>query len=89
VDVSNKELHILQHSLGLQYSKEEYRNHFCTGEGSVDYPHCESLVLKGLMSKHKDPFNEVHVQYIYQVTEEGRQIARKTAKQPTTSPAGH
>lgn len=45
------ELHILQHSLGLdQYGNGEmYRNHFCTGPGSSDYPICTSLVERGLM----------------------------------------
>lgn len=45
------ELHILQHSLGLdQYGRGTfYRNHFCTGEGSLDHPSCMSLVEQGFM----------------------------------------
>lgn len=47
-------LHILQHSLGAdEFGRgRQYRNHFVTGEGSVDYPHCMALVEKGLMTKH-------------------------------------
>ena len=41
--------HILLHSLGLTYGREAYRNHFVTGEGSTDYPHCIALVEAGLM----------------------------------------
>jgi hypothetical protein len=50
-----KQLHILQHSIGA----DEYgrivrgggRNHFVTGEGSDDYPHCVALVAAGLMTR--------------------------------------
>ena len=62
---------ILRHALGLGRSDREYRNHFVTGPGSTDYPHCESLVADGLMTKRPghplsggDP--------IYTVTELGR-----------------
>jgi len=46
-----QELHILQHSLGLdQYGRGTfYRNHFCTGEGSLDHPSCMALVEQGFM----------------------------------------
>lgn len=48
------DLHILQHSLGLDaYGRgEQYRNHFVTGEGSVDFPVCLDLVQRGLMTQH-------------------------------------
>ncbi len=47
----SKDLHILQHSLGVdQYGRgKQYRNHFCTGEGSLDHPTCNDLVERGLM----------------------------------------
>lgn len=50
-----EQLHILQHSLGLdQYGRGAmYRNHFVTGEGSVDYPHCMALVEAGHMNVRK------------------------------------
>ena len=46
-------LHILQHSLGVdQFGRgERYRNHFVTGEGSVDYPICMEAVERGLMHR--------------------------------------
>jgi len=49
--VDETEMHIIRHSLGLTYGDKIYRNHFVTGEGSTDYPHCRALVDKGLMRK--------------------------------------
>lgn len=48
-------LHILQHSLGVdQFGRgKQYRNHFVTGEGSDDWPHCMALVKAGLMVRQK------------------------------------
>jgi hypothetical protein len=50
---AGEELHILQHSLGVdQFGQgEQYRNHFVTGEGSDDHPHCMALVERGLMQR--------------------------------------
>lgn len=47
-----KQLHILQHSLGLdQHGRGTfYRNHFVTGEGSKDHADCMSLVVAGFMT---------------------------------------
>lgn len=51
-----KQLHILQHSLGLdQYGRGTfYRNHFVTGEGSKDHADCMALVDLGFMKVRKD-----------------------------------
>ena len=43
--------HILLHSLGLTYGTKMYRNHFVTGEGSVDHPDCMALVEMGMMRR--------------------------------------
>ena len=47
----NALLHILQHALGVdQFGQgEQYRNHFVTGDGSVDHPFCMAAVVRGLM----------------------------------------
>ncbi len=42
---------IMRHTLGLNRRDSEYRNHFVTGPGSADYPHCEAMVAAGLMEK--------------------------------------
>jgi hypothetical protein len=49
----NHDLHILQHSLGVdQFGQgERYRNHFVTGPGSKDYDQCVDLVIRGLMTR--------------------------------------
>ena len=72
----NSEQHdILRHALGLGRGSREYRNHFVTGPGSTDYPHCQALVAEGLMTRREghpisggDP--------IFTVTEAGRVAAR-------------
>jgi len=43
--------HILRHSLGLNYGRKMYRNHFVTGEGSTNYADCMALVEMGLMTR--------------------------------------
>jgi hypothetical protein len=50
--MDDKQLHILQHSLGLdQYGRGTfYRNHFVTGEGSKDHADCMALVGLGFMT---------------------------------------
>lgn len=50
--MNEKQLHILQHSLGLdQYGRGTfYRNHFVTGEGSKDHADCMALVAAGFMT---------------------------------------
>lgn len=49
--MDEKRLHVLQHALGLdQYGRgDAYRNHFVTGPGSTNYPHCTAMVQQGLM----------------------------------------
>lgn len=50
--MNEKQLHILQHSLGLdKYGHGTfYRNHFVTGEGSDDHDDCMALVNLGFMT---------------------------------------
>jgi hypothetical protein len=76
MEISDKELHILQYALGLTYGGKQYRNFFSTGEGSVDYPHCEALVKKGLMIKRDESFNDPSIEYIYYVTAKGVDFIR-------------
>lgn len=73
-----EEIEILRHALGLQRGSREFRNHFVTGPGSIDYEHCEALVDAGLMVKRAghalsggDP--------VYHVTEAGKSVARRGA----------
>jgi hypothetical protein len=54
--MSNQELQILQHSLGLnEYGQgEQYRNHFVTGKGSKDFDACNNLVSIGYMDVRRN-----------------------------------
>ena len=72
--LSEAEMHIIRHSLGLTYGEEIYRNHFVTGEGTVDWPHCMALVKAGLMTRRKGgPLSGGDD--VFYVTEQGQQIA--------------
>ncbi|CAN5571841.1 hypothetical protein BH10PSE14_BH10PSE14_06160 [soil metagenome] len=78
---SDRQLHILQHSLGVdQYGQgERYRNHFVTGPGSTDYRDCMSLVAQGLMTRRPgSPLTGGDD--LFRVTPEGQQFV--TAHSP-------
>jgi hypothetical protein len=75
VEITLREMSIIKHLLGLDYKDSPFRNHFVAGPGHSDIKHLESLVSKGLMEKRSDPFDEVNENYIYHVTDEGRQKA--------------
>jgi hypothetical protein len=51
-----EQLHILQHSLGLdEFGRGTmYRSHFVTGEGSKDHADCMALVEAGYMGVRKN-----------------------------------
>jgi hypothetical protein len=79
--VTDEQRDIMRHALGI--GRGQLRNHFVTGPGSTDYPHCEALVSAGLMWKRDggalsggDP--------VYHVTDEGRAaLAGRAARAPT------
>jgi hypothetical protein len=73
--ITTEQHDILRHSLGLGRSSREYRNHFVTGPGSTDYPHCEALVAAGLMRRYEgNPLTGGEP--MYAVTDEGKTLAR-------------
>lgn len=53
--LTKAQVHILRHSLGVPDPGQTsmYRNHFVTGEGSVDHPDCMALVGMGLMVRRE------------------------------------
>lgn len=66
VRVSKRQRDILRYALGWPKC---FRNYFCTGEGSDDFPDCEALVEAGMMARHtRDGLPD----YIYTVTDLGR-----------------
>lgn len=50
--LSDEQLHILQHSLGVDHFGRgpRYRNHFCADSRSDDFKTCHGLVALGLMT---------------------------------------
>lgn len=66
--VSQRQREILRHALGWP---KNYRNHFCTGEGSNDFADCEALVSAGMMTRNKRDWVP---DIIYTVTEYGRAV---------------
>jgi hypothetical protein len=77
-------LHILQHSLGVdQFGQgDQYRNHFVTGEDSVDYDNCMALVSDGLMRRRDGaglPFGGDH---LFHVTDAGKKFVAEYSPKP-------
>jgi hypothetical protein len=48
-ELSKDEIDILRHSLGVSVDKSPYRNYFCTGPGTTDFPVVSRLVELGFM----------------------------------------
>jgi hypothetical protein len=78
-----EELHILQHSLGVdKYGRgEQYRNHFVTGPGTTDWPHCHSLAGQGLMINH-GPRALCNGDHLFTVSEAGKSRMAMESPQP-------
>lgn len=76
-------LHILQHSLGLdQYGRGTmYRDHFVTGEGSVDHPACVELTALGFMTR-RAAVQMYGGDDIFRVTEAGKLAAIENSPPP-------
>lgn len=81
--MTDAQISILRHALGIGDAGRgrEYRNHFVTGPGSDDYPHCEALVAAGLMTRFP-PNAMTGGNDCFVVTAAGR-----AAAQPARSPA--
>lgn len=81
--MSPDQLHILQHSLGLdQYGQgSSYRNHFVTGEGSTDYADCMALVDRGYMTRRLGNALSGGGD-VFTVTELGRDAVRNHSLKP-------
>ena len=83
VEADRAILHILQHSLGVdQFGQgKQYRNHFVTGEGSTDYPHCMSAVDAGLMYR-RDGSDITGGMDLFHVTDAGRRYVAAASPAP-------
>lgn len=81
--LSPSQLHILQHSLGLdQYGRgREYRNRFVTGPGSKDWDDCQTLVSGACMHDH-GPMAITGGMHCFQVTDRGRMKMHEQSPEP-------
>jgi hypothetical protein len=68
-DITERQKEILTHALG---GKQNYRNHFVTGEGSTDHADCCALVELGLMWKSARKDELTGGGDLFHVTDEGR-----------------
>lgn len=80
--LSPSQLHILQHSLGLdRYGRgREYRNSFVTGHGSKDFEGCQALVAGGCMVNHGD--RKLFSGHCFSVTDWGRLKMHEQSPRP-------
>lgn len=69
-----KILHIIQHSLGCdEFGRgNQFRNHFVTGEGSIDHPICTGAVERGLMVCRRKGYELYGGDDVFAVTPEGK-----------------
>lgn len=83
MELSPKQLHILQHSLGVdRYGRgSRYRNHFCTGPESDDFADCRALTEMGLMVDH-GPQGMYGGMHGFQVTEQGQRAVTQLSPSP-------
>lgn len=78
--ITDRQLEILQHSLGVdEYGQGAmYRNFFCAG--GDDEPTCRELVDMGLMRQHKT--TETYPYFNCSVTDEGKKAVREQSPKP-------
>lgn len=77
-EITDKQLDLMRHALGYNYSPRHDRNMFCAGIGTDDHAEILKLCDVGLMRAGR-AINEGTSRY-YFVTEEGHALVR--AKQP-------
>jgi len=79
-----QELHILQHSLGLDQHGQGtwYRNHFCTDPECDNFSVCEELVRRGLMRIARGPSELTGGGHVFVVTDEGISAVKRESPAP-------
>src|SRR5688572_4631974 len=79
-DLTEKQLHILQHALGVdEYGRgQQYRNHFCA-DGD-DEAICRELVGLGYMQQHAT--TEVYPYFNCSVTPDGKRAMAEHSPKP-------
>lgn len=78
-ELTEKQIHILKHTVGLDRSTEMYRNRFIAGSGHDERPILSELVEAGLMgiAENRGMFGDSDCFY---VTEKGMQWIKDNCK---------
>lgn len=78
------ELHILQHSLGVdEYGRgDSHRSHFVTGAGSDDHSTCMALTERGLMKRWDGATLQFGGDDFFRVTDAGRAYVAEHSPAP-------
>lgn len=78
-----RELHVLQHTLGVnKYGQgTQYRNHFCCAPGYSDYETCYSLAKQGYMI-HRGSSILPERNVFFHATPEGRAAMARDSPEP-------
>lgn len=77
-DLSEEEVHLVGHALGVNQKGREFRNHYVIGPAGADYDAWESMVERGLARRH-GPSPLYGGDYCYVVTEAGKVAFRQRA----------
>ena len=66
--VTQEQLDLMRHTVGMDRRKTPYRNHFFADEGHVDWFCLIELVKMGLMTKHE---SSISPGFVFQLTDQG------------------
>lgn len=80
VALTNNQIQILKHTIGINRKPIPYRNHFVASEGHSDMPNIKILVELGFMAEATPEFLDSKSQCFY-ATDEGRRVALACLKQ--------
>lgn len=76
MNITDQQLHLLHHTLGLRPDQREpYRNHFVAGPGHDDMPDLEELERLELMKRGRTPAFCNPADVVFHVTDAGRDLA--------------
>ena len=70
-EITEKQLNIIRHALGIEYGGEPYRNYYYTAPGSKGYEECRKLEEEGFMAGTEDSLDITPERYIFKVTKSG------------------
>lgn len=73
-EMTERQIDLARHALGLTYKRVSYRNAFVTGEGSTDFPDWEDMV-KGGFAWRRGPVKIFAGDYCFHLTRAGADAA--------------